>query len=70
MPFTIAEKKKALREEIAQTITRCTPAQLRESDKALFAAFLKLPQVQKPARFLHFWVLQGVSRRRWSCFCN
>ena len=57
--ITAAEEKKALRLWAREKLAGETEAQLRASDRALFAAFLALPQVQRADTLFLFWGIPG-----------
>ena len=44
---TAAESKRALRQAVRAQLATLTPQELQESDRALFSAFLSLPQVRE-----------------------
>lgn len=56
---TIAEAKKALRTQLRREMAALTPEQLAESDRALFARFLSLPQVREADTLFLFWGIPG-----------
>lgn len=57
--ITAAEEKKALRLWVREKLASRTEEQLRASDRALFAAFLALPQVQRADTLFLFWGIPG-----------
>ena len=59
MPFTMAEEKKQLRQQVRKELAALTPQELRASDDALFAKFLALPQVREAKTIFAFWGIPG-----------
>ena len=59
MPSTMAEEKKLLRQQVRKELAAMTPEELRQSDDALFARFLALPQVQQAKTIFAFWGIPG-----------
>ena len=59
MPFTMAEEKKNLRQQVRKELGALTPEELRRSDDALFAKFLALPQVREAKTIFAFWGIPG-----------
>ena len=59
MPFTMAEEKKNLRQQVRKELAALTPEELRRSDDALFAKFLALPQVREAKTIFAFWGIPG-----------
>ena len=57
--MSMTEEKAALRKAIWAELARMTPAQLEESDAALFEAFLSLPEVEKAKTIFAFWGIPG-----------
>lgn len=56
---TMAETKKALRQQVRKQLSALTPEELERSDAALFEKFLALPQVQKAKTIFGFWGIAG-----------
>lgn len=56
---TAAEAKKALRAQLRQEMAALTPQEREESDRALFARFLALPQVRQAHTLFLFWGIPG-----------
>ena len=56
---TTAEAKKALRAQLRSEMTALTPQEREESDRALFARFLALPQVRQAYTLFLFWGIPG-----------
>lgn len=59
MLSVISEEKKNLRRQIRQQLADLTPEELRQSDDALFARFLALPQVEQARTIFAFWGVPG-----------
>ena len=59
MPFTMAEEKKNLRQQVRKELAALIPEELRQSDDALFAKFLALPQVREAQTIFAFWGIPG-----------
>lgn len=59
MPFTIAEEKSQLREQVNRTLSGLTAQQAQRSDRAMFARFLSLPQVEAAQTIFAFWGIPG-----------
>lgn len=59
MPSATAEEKGALRRLLRQTLETMTDRERRESDEALFARFLSLPQVERAGTIFLFWGVPG-----------
>jgi len=59
MPSTIQEQKAELRRKIRGIVGACPPEELAQSDRALFAKFLVVPQVKRAATLLLFWGMEG-----------
>ena len=56
---TAAESKRALRQAVRAQLATLTPQELQESDRALFSAFLSLPQVREAQTLFLFWGIPG-----------
>ena len=56
---TAAESKRALRQTVRAQLATLTPQELQESDRALFSAFLSLPQVREAQTLFLFWGIPG-----------
>lgn len=56
---TIAEEKKALRKALRAQLSAMPAQALQAGDRALFAAFLSLPQVQQAQTLFLFWGVPG-----------
>ena len=56
---TAAESKRALRQAVRAQLAALTPQELQESDRALFSAFLSLPQVREAQTLFLFWGIPG-----------
>lgn len=56
---TAAESKRALRQAVRAQLAALTPRELQESDRALFSAFLSLPQVREAQTLFLFWGIPG-----------
>ena len=56
---TMADEKKALRQQVRRELAKLSPEELVQSDKALFERFLALPQVQKAKTIFGFWGIAG-----------
>ena len=56
---TTAEEKGRLRAAIRRRLDELTPALRQESDRALFSAFLALPQVREAKTLFLFWGIKG-----------
>ena len=56
---TPAEEKQALRRSVRKQLSALSPEALRNSDEALFSAFLALPQVQAAQTLFLFWGIPG-----------
>ena len=56
---TTAEEKDRLRRRLRAQLAALSPEALRESDRALFDAFLSLPQVGKADTLFLFWGVPG-----------
>lgn len=59
MTSTIDLEKKELRRQVRGQLNALPPERLRESDDALFARFLSLPQVQQARTIFAFWGIAG-----------
>lgn len=59
MPSATAEEKGALRRLLRQNLETMTDRERRESDEALFARFLSLPQVERAGTIFLFWGVPG-----------
>ena len=59
MPSATAEEKGALRRRLRQSLEAMTDRERRESDEALFARFLSLPQVEGADTIFLFWGVPG-----------
>lgn len=59
MESTMIEKKKALRLQVREELSRLSPDELRKSDNAMFVRFLALPQVQQAKTIFAFWGIPG-----------
>lgn len=59
MPSTIDAAKKALRVQVRTRLARLTPEEVVQSDAALFARFLALPQVEEARTIFAFWGIPG-----------
>lgn len=59
MTSTIDLEKKELRRRVRQELNALPPETMRESDEALFARFLALPQVQQARTIFAFWGIPG-----------
>lgn len=59
MTSTIDLEKKELRRQVRGQLNALPPERLRESDDALFARFLRLPQVQQARTIFAFWGIAG-----------
>ena len=59
MALFIAEEKKNLRRQVREELSALTADELRESDDALFARFLALPQVEAAQTVFTFWGMPG-----------
>ena len=56
---TTAEEKARLRRQVRDRLSDLSPEELRESDQALFEAFLALPQVKEAYSLFLFWGIPG-----------
>ena len=56
---TAAKSKRALRQAVRAQLAALTPQELQESDRALFSAFLSLPQVREAQTLFLFWGIPG-----------
>ena len=56
---TTAEEKARLRRQVRSQLSGLSPEALQESDRALFASFLSLPQVQSARTLFLFWGIPG-----------
>lgn len=56
---TTAEEKAGLRRRIRAQLAALTPEMLAQSDRALFDAFLALPQVERAQTLFLFWGVPG-----------
>ena len=56
---TAAESKRALRQAVRAQLAALTPQELQGSDRALFSAFLSLPQVREAQTLFLFWGIPG-----------
>lgn len=56
---TTAEAKKAFRAQVRQAMVALPPQERAESDHALFARFLALPQVKAAGTLFLFWGIPG-----------
>ena len=56
---TMADEKKALRKQVRAELAKLTAEDWKNSDEALFARFLALPQVQKAKTIFGFWGIEG-----------
>ena len=56
---TTAEEKACLRRQVRAQLAALSPERLRESDRALFEAFLALPQVEEASSLFLFWGIPG-----------
>ena len=56
---TAAESKRALRQAVRAHLAALTPQELQGSDRALFSAFLSLPQVREAQTLFLFWGIPG-----------
>ena len=56
---TTAEEKARLRRQVRAQLSDLSPEELRESDQALFEAFLALPQVKEARSLFLFWGIPG-----------
>ena len=56
---TTAEEKARLRRQVRAQLSDLSPEELRESDQALFEAFLALPQVEEACSLFLFWGISG-----------
>ena len=56
---TTAEEKARLRRQVRAQLSDLSPEELRESDQALFEAFLALPQVEEACSLFLFWGIPG-----------
>ena len=56
---TTAEEKARLRRQVRDRLSALSPEELRESDQALFEAFLALPQVKEAYSLFLFWGIPG-----------
>ena len=56
---TTAEEKGRLRRQVRSQLSGLSPEALQESDRALFASFLSLPQVQSARTLFLFWGIPG-----------
>ena len=57
---TTAEEKARLRRQVRAQLSDLSPEELRESDQALFEAFLALPQVEEARSLFLFWGSLGL----------
>ena len=56
---TMADEKKALRKQVRAELKKMSPEELKQSDEALFARFLALPQVKEAKTIFGFWGIEG-----------
>lgn len=56
---TMAETKKALRQQVRKQLNVLSRQELEHSDQALFERFLALPQVEKAHTIFGFWGIAG-----------
>ena len=56
---TTVEEKALLRRQVRARLSALPPEKLRESDQALFEAFLALPQVREAHSLFLFWGIPG-----------
>ena len=57
MPSTTAEQKKQLRKSVRSLLTALSPEERTAGDRAMFQAFLSLPEVRQTGTFFLFWRL-------------
>lgn len=55
MPSTTAEQKKQLRKSVRSLLTALSPEERTAGDRAMFQAFLSLPEVRQTGTFFLFW---------------
>lgn len=55
MPSTTAEQKKQLRKSVRSLLTTLSPEERTAGDRAMFQAFLSLPEVRQTGTFFLFW---------------
>ena len=54
MPSTTAEQKKQLRKSVRSLLTTLSPEERTAGDRAMFQAFLSLPEVRQTGTFFLF----------------
>lgn len=59
MASTIDLEKRDLRRQVREQLSALTPEELAQSDEALFARFLALPQVEAARTIFAFWGIPG-----------
>ena len=59
MPSIIDQEKKLLRRQVRKRLSALPPEELVQSDSALFARFLALPQVEEADTIFAFWGIPG-----------
>ena len=57
--FTAAEEKARLRRAVRSRLSALSPEERRESDRALFRAFLALPETARAETLFLFWGIPG-----------
>ena len=62
MPSTTAEQKKQLRKSVRSLLTTLSPEERTAGDRAMFQAFLSLPEVRQTGTFFLFWASPAWSR--------
>ena len=60
MPSTTAEQKKQLRKSVRSLLTALSPEERAAGDRAMFQAFLSLPEVRQASTFFLFWGIAGL----------
>ena len=60
MPSTTAEQKKQLRKSVRSLLTALSPEERTAGDRAMFQAFLSLPEVRQTGTFFLFWGIAGL----------
>ena len=60
MPSTTAEQKKQLRKSVRSLLTTLSPEERTAGDRAMFQAFLSLPEVRQTGTFFLFWGIAGL----------
>ena len=60
MPSTTAEQKKQLRKSVRSLLTTLSPEERTVGDRAMFQAFLSLPEVRQTGTFFLFWGIAGL----------